>query len=82
MVRSDVDPSAAEEDHGDECGGGVEAEGAARDGADLAVEAFDASVVQARADVLEDSVDVGLDSAGDADEVDEIARARLLDPRG
>lgn len=72
--------SAAQEDHGDERPGGVKAVGAAGDGPDLAVESFGGPVRQARADVLEDSLQVLLDGEGDAFEVLKAAVTRFRDP--
>src|SRR5206468_12506472 len=59
---------AAEVDEGDERGGGVKAEAAVADQADLAVEALEAAVGQAEADGGEDAVAVGAQRAGERDE--------------
>ena len=59
---------AAEVDEGDERVGGVEAEGAVADQADLAVEALEAAVGEAEADGGEDAVAVLAQGAREADE--------------
>ena len=64
----DRDAGAAEVDEGDQGVGGVEAEGAVADQADLAVEAFEAAVGEAEADGGEDAVAVGAERACEADE--------------
>ena len=58
----------------------MKAIGAPGDRADLAVDPLDASVVEARAHVLEDAVSVLLDRAGRLGEVDESAALRVGDP--
>ena len=61
-------PAAAEVDEGDQGGGGVEAEAAVADQADLAVEAFEAAVGEAEADGGEDAVAVAAEGAREPDE--------------
>lgn len=72
--------AAAEEDHGDEGAGGVKAECPPSDRADLAVQAFGAGVREARSHVLEDAVQVALDSARGFGEVLEPAALGVRDP--
>ena len=72
--------AAAEEDHGDQRGSGVKAEGAAGDGADLAVESFGASVGEAGSNVLEDAAQVTFNRACRAGEMVESARLRAANP--
>ena len=64
----DRDAGAAEVDERDQRVGGVEAEGAVADQADLAVEAFEAAVGEAEADGGEDAVAVRAQGAREADE--------------
>ena len=58
-----MNAGAAKTNHGDETVCAVEAEGPARDGADLPVEALDSGVRETRVDVGEDAVEVLLDRA-------------------
>ena len=64
----DGDAAAAEVDERDQGFGGVKAEGAVADQADLAVEAFVARIGEAEADGGEDAVAVGPKRPGDSDE--------------
>ena len=71
---------AAEEDHRDERGGGVESVGTPSDRANLSVHALSSPIAEAGANVLEDAVQVPVDCARRFGEVLEAAPLRVRDP--
>ena len=80
--RSHVNSTAAQEEHGDERSGVVEAEGSTSDHPGLAVEPLDGPVVQPSLDVGEDAVSVFSDGPSQLHEGRELGARRPRQPLG